>query len=147
MPLNLLLLGNSLSKGPNWNALPMRCNVGIIIAKMLLMPAFAIGLMLLVDATLGDEGVRLLPLNDPYDQVLFLAGAAVAATPTANNMLVMVEVAGGDKTAMATAIFSQVGAAASDELIFLGPSHCSLAVTSDCGRRWTPLAAASGCNP
>ena len=39
--------------------------------------------------------------------MFYLAAAAVTATPTANNMMVMIEVAGGDKTAMATAIFSQ----------------------------------------
>lgn len=107
VPLNLILLGNSLSKGPNWTALPLRCNVGIVVAKMLVMPTFAVGLMVLVDRTLGDGGGSFLPLNDPYDEVFYLAAAAVTATPTANNMMVMIEVAGGDKAAMATAIFSQ----------------------------------------
>jgi hypothetical protein len=50
-------------------ALPLRCNVGIVVAKMLLMPTFAAGLMLLINATIGDEGSRLLPIDDPYDQV------------------------------------------------------------------------------
>jgi hypothetical protein len=43
--------------------------VGIVVAKMLLMPTFAAGLMLLINATIGDEGSRLLPIDDPYDQV------------------------------------------------------------------------------
>ena len=105
VPLNLILLGNSLSKGPDWNALPVRCNVGIVVAKMLLMPTFAVSLMLLLDFI--DKNTGFLPLKDPYDEVFYLAAAAVTATPTANNMMVMIEVAGGDKTAMATAIFSQ----------------------------------------
>jgi hypothetical protein len=44
-------------------------------------------------------------------QVFYLAAASVASTPTANNIMVMIEVAGGDKTAMATAIFSQYAVA------------------------------------
>ncbi|KAL1507342.1 hypothetical protein AB1Y20_008188 [Prymnesium parvum] len=107
VPLNLILLGNSLSKGPDWKALPVRCNVGIVVAKMVVMPALAVALMVTLDKTLGDDGSGYLPFKDPFDEVFYLAAAAVTATPTANNMMVMIEVAGGDKTAMATAIFSQ----------------------------------------
>ena len=39
--------------------------------------------------------------------MLYLASAVVAATPTATNMMVMTELAGGNREAMATAIFTQ----------------------------------------
>jgi len=108
VPINLILLGNALSKGPNWQALPVRVGVGIVIAKMVLMPLFAVGMMLFVDHTLGDDSqTHVLPLRDPYDEVFFVAACAVAATPTANNMMVMTELAGGNGAAMGTAIFMQ----------------------------------------
>ena len=69
---------------------------------------FAVGLMLLIDNTIGnDTKLDLLPLKDPYDQVFFIAACAVAATPTANNLMVMTELAGGNGAAMGTAIFAQ----------------------------------------
>ena len=33
VPINLILLGNALSKGPNWTALPLRVCVGIITVR------------------------------------------------------------------------------------------------------------------
>jgi predicted permease len=107
VPLNLLLLGNSLSKGPDWEALPLRCNVGIVVAKMVVMPMFGLGFCLLLDRTIGDEGLGWIQLDDPYDFVFFLAAAAVTATPTANTLVLMTELAGGNKAAMSTTIFSQ----------------------------------------
>ena len=107
VPINLILLGNSLSKGPNWQALPVRCNVGIVIGRMVVMPAFAIGAMLFIDHVLGSDGLGIFKIIDPFDEVFYLAGAVVAATPTATNMMVMTEIAGGNRAAMATAIFSQ----------------------------------------
>ena len=40
-------------------------------------------------------------------KVFYIAACAVAATPTANNMMVMTEIAGGNGAAMSTAIFVQ----------------------------------------
>lgn len=43
VPLNLMLLGASLSKGPSWAQISLRANVGIVLAKMVLMPLLAAG--------------------------------------------------------------------------------------------------------
>ena len=47
--------------------------------------------------------------TDPCDEVFYLAVVAVTATPTANNLLLMTELAGGNKAAMSTCIFLQYG--------------------------------------
>jgi predicted permease len=111
VPLNLILLGNAMSKGPDWEALDLRCNAGIVVSKMILMPAMGVLLCLFLDTALGDEGVGWLALSDPYDQVLYIAIAALTATPSSNTLILMIELAGGDKAAMSTAIFSQYVAA------------------------------------
>lgn len=79
---------------------------------MIAMPLFAVGLMLCLDRTMGDDASsHVIALRDPYDEVFFIAACAVAATPTANNMMVMTELAGGNGAAMGTAIFAQYMAA------------------------------------
>lgn len=78
---------------------------------MLLMPCLGLATSLLLDRTLGDEGLNVIRLRDPCDEVFYLAAVAVTATPTANNLLLMVELAGGNKKAMSTSIFSQYLAA------------------------------------
>ena len=105
VPINLILTGNALSKGPDWNALPLRCNVGILVGKMLVMPLMAMLLMVIVHHTLGHNGT--IKLEHPYDESLYIAALAVSATPSANNLMVMVELSGGNRAAMSTAIFTQ----------------------------------------
>ena len=107
----LISLGNSLSKGPDYKALHVRANVGIVIAKMIVMPAFGLGFCLLLDKTLGDDGARVIGLRDPYDAVFYVAAVAVTATPTANTLVMMTELAGENRAAMSTAVFSQYLAA------------------------------------
>jgi len=107
VPLMLILLGNSLSTGPDWKALNLRCNAGIVVGKMVVMPLVGLAICTVLDRTLGDGGLSWINLQDPYDGVFYLAAAAVTATPTANTLLVMTELAGGNKAAMATCIFTQ----------------------------------------
>ena len=65
VPLNLILLGNSLTSGPDWSALPARCAAAICVAKMVLMPLFGISISRLLDVTLGDDGAGWIALRDP----------------------------------------------------------------------------------
>ena len=95
VPINLILTGNALSKGPDWKSLPLKANLGILLGKMLLMPTAAMLLMVLVDNTLGHKGNKALGLEHPWDEAFYIAALAVAATPSANNLMVMVELSGG----------------------------------------------------
>lgn len=100
VPINLIVLGGSLSKGPDWRALPVRTGLAIVVSKLLLMPAMALGVVFALSRVVhvGDQSTRL---------VLWLVALTVTATPTANNVQVMANVAGQSKEAMATAIFVQ----------------------------------------
>ena len=60
-----------------------------------------------LDFAIGDDGLGWVSLRDPCDEVFYLAVVAVTATPTANNLLLMTELAGGNKAAMSTCIFLQ----------------------------------------
>ena len=46
-------------------------------------------------------------LGHPWDEPLYVAALAVSATPSANNLMVMVELSGGNRAAMSTSIFTQ----------------------------------------
>jgi len=111
VPINLILTGNALAKGPDWKALPLRANIGILLGKMVCLPLAAMGLMVLVDRTLGHRGAHALGLEHPWEQPFYIAALAVSATPSANNLMVMVELSGGNRAAMSTAIFTQYAAA------------------------------------
>jgi len=47
------------------------------------------------------------PVPDPYDDAFWLTALLMAATPTANNVLVMVAAAGGDTKRASAAIAAQ----------------------------------------
>ena len=57
VPLNLMLLGNSLTSGPDWSQLPLRCASGIVLCKMVLMPCFGLGMSIFLDFAIGDDGL------------------------------------------------------------------------------------------
>ena len=63
--------------------------------------------MIFLDRTIGDDGLNWIGLVAPYDKPFFVAACACAATPTANTIIVITEIAGGNKSAMSTAIFVQ----------------------------------------
>jgi len=99
VPLNLLILGASLSKGANFSALPMRTCISLVMSKMVLMPLISVGVVYVLS--------HIIHVGHPQDKSLWLVSLVVACTPTANNITVMVELAGQNKEAMATALFVQ----------------------------------------
>uniref|UniRef100_A0A7S3BZG2 Auxin efflux carrier component n=1 Tax=Haptolina ericina TaxID=156174 RepID=A0A7S3BZG2_9EUKA len=111
VPINLILTGNALSKGPDWSSLSTKANLGIILGKMVFLPLCAMLLMVIVDRTLTERGAHWLSLEEPWDEPFYVAALAVSATPSANNLMVMVELSGGNRAAMSTSIFTQYMAA------------------------------------
>ena len=97
VPVNLLMLGSNLSKGANFSALPIGTAVGLTITKMLIQPATV--------AALVFGASRLIPGS--VESGKWLVAIVVSLTPTANNIMVQVEVGGQDKAAMTTLIFIQ----------------------------------------
>ena len=95
VPLNLLVLGSALSKGANFEALPIRVGVAIVLCKLVLMP-LCMSLIVYGLIRIG-----------PKDPSLWLVALIVSCTPTANNVAVMAESGGQNKDAMSTAIFLQ----------------------------------------
>lgn len=97
VPVNLLMLGSNLSKGADFGALPLATGIVLALTKMLVQPAAVAGLVFLAS--------RLVP--DPDINSKWLVAIIVSLTPTANNIMVQVEVGGQDKAAMSTLIFIQ----------------------------------------
>jgi predicted permease len=101
VPLNLITLGASLAKGPDFNSISVKSCAAIVVAKLILMPVVAMLAVMAVNA--------FFPVNilHPFQQPFYLTAMVVASTPTANNVLIMCTIAGQDRTAMSTAIFVQ----------------------------------------
>jgi predicted permease len=99
VPLNLLLLGVSLSNGPSWADVFGATNIAIAVAKMVVMPLIAAAVVLVAG--------RAIPLDPRVHDELWLVGLVVTCTPTANNVMIMTEAAGLNKAAMGTSIFTQ----------------------------------------
>ena len=96
VPLNLLLLGSSLSQGADLEALPLRVGMAITFCKMVVMPL----LMSFIVYGL----IRLVERKDP---AMWLVALIVTCTPTANNVGIMAHLGGQSVESMATAIFIQ----------------------------------------
>ena len=103
VPVNLLLLGASLSNGPASirKSSSARTLGAIVLAKLVVMPLVAVGLCLMIKPLLPK------PPQPEFDTAFWLVALIVSATPTANNVLVIVEVAGGDGEAMSAMIAAQ----------------------------------------
>jgi len=96
IPINTMLLGASLSNGPSWDALPRATCGGIVLCKMFAMPAVALALGAALSAAV------------PLPPMLLLVMLIESAMPTANNLMMMCELAGGKASAMmSTLIFAQ----------------------------------------
>lgn len=96
IPLNTMLLGASLSKGPTWRVVPRRVVVGVVLTKLAFLPVVALAVCALMARL-----VRLPPL-------LLLVILMESAMPTANNLMMMCELAGGKANQlMSTLIFSE----------------------------------------
>ena len=96
VPLNLLILGSSLSQGADFEALPLRVGMAITVCKMVVMPL----LMSLIV-------YGLIRLVDGKDPAMWLVALIVTCTPTANNVGIMAHLGGQKVESMATAIFIQ----------------------------------------
>jgi len=121
VPVNLVLLGASLSKGRESLAgvtdpAGRRMLAGVVCAKMIAMPLCAALICSLARCIL--PAVYTTP---PFDLPFWLVALLVTCTPTANNMLVMVELAGGDGEAFSAMIAVQY---------FLAPLLLTVSVSS-----------------
>ena len=96
IPINTMLLGASLSKGPTWHAVRRSTIAGVVLCKLVVLPLIA---LLLVGAL--SSAVTLPPM-------LALVLCIESAMPTANNLMMMCELAGGSASKMmSTVIFAQ----------------------------------------
>lgn len=101
IPVNTMLLGASLAKGPDWSAVPARVVGAVVVCKLGVMPAAALA----VGRMLASTAPALPPL-------LLLVAMMEGAMPSANNLMMMCELAGGKSSKMmATSIFAQYLAA------------------------------------
>ena len=65
------------------------------------MPLFGVGVAYIMYTYLSP------PLQGDWAPQFFLASMVVTCTPTANNLMVMVQLSGGNRAGMSTAIFTQ----------------------------------------
>lgn len=108
VPINMMILGCNLSSSSssrtpaiNTTMLSMRTMVGILIGKMVLMPFIGIGSAFLLKAYVWD-------IPEDIEGAFYLVLMIVFLTPTANNVIVMVELSGsGAKEGMARVIALQ----------------------------------------
>jgi len=70
VPLNLILLGATLSKGPSWEQITIGTNLAIVLAKMVLMPLLA--------AVFVIGAARVIPLDVHIRDALWLVGLVVS---------------------------------------------------------------------
>jgi len=102
VPLNMLILGVSLSDIPGFSAIHWPSTLGIVIVKLILCPAIVCALV----ASFGNSFFAGSMVSDMRSYAIFVA-CLLTCTPTANNMMVMAEVSGGRtcKQVLATTIF------------------------------------------
>lgn len=96
VPVNLIMLGSNLSKGADFNAIPISTAVVLTLTKMWIQPMLVAVWVFLCSRLTG-----------PSFRGQWLVALVVSLTPTANNIMVQVEVGGQDKAAMSTLIFVQ----------------------------------------
>jgi predicted permease len=107
VPINMMILGCNLSSSSSrtpsekTSTMSMRTMMGIMIGKMVLMPLIGIGSAFFLKAYVWD-------IPDDIDGAFYLVLMIVFLTPTANNVIVMVELSGsGAKEGMARVIALQ----------------------------------------
>ena len=105
VPINLILLGAALSKVPERRQLPPLVGAGIIVGRMVFMPLCG----LVVAKLLSTSHFARIPyvVADPFWLVILI----LTATPTANNIVVMCDLAGENRRAMSEVVFYQYMAA------------------------------------
>jgi len=92
-------LGNSIAKKPSRGVISPAVAISVAFAKMVVMPTIG----LFVGYTL--KAFQVVP--GPTGPSFYLVAMIVTATPTANNVMVMAELAGENKQGLAMCIFLQ----------------------------------------
>lgn len=96
IPINTMLLGASLARGPMWRAVPRATLGSIVLSKLLFMPLCTLALVAALSAVV------------PLPPMLVVVMVLESATPTANNLMMMCELAGGGASEfISTVIFAQ----------------------------------------
>jgi hypothetical protein len=95
----MLVLGSNLAKGANLKAVPLSTNLGILFMKN-------VGQLMMISLTIAALS-RLVK----GDLSVWLVAMIVSCTPTAINIMVMVELSGQSKEAMSACVFVQYIAA------------------------------------
>jgi predicted permease len=104
VPLNMMLLGSSLASIPSFSDIHWPSTLGVAVGKLVLYPAIVYAIMF----SLHRSGVtRIMVPHPTIHPQLVVVACLVSATPTANNLTVMAELAGGPacKRALAGMIF------------------------------------------
>lgn len=96
---NLIVLGANLAKGPSFAGVSFRFHLAVAFTKMVVMPAVMLGIMF----GLAAAGV----FHSAGHRTIMLVMMVVSCTPTANNVLVLVELSGHDRNTLSTSIFVQ----------------------------------------
>ena len=91
-----------LAKGPDFTHIHPRTCIGIALVRLVILPAIAFGIVAVVAHL---TGTAVLPNDPPYRFVLLLQ----AATPSANNLIILTTIYSGDEvaTSIAAAMFVQ----------------------------------------
>jgi len=100
VPINMLVLGSNLSKGCDFRAVPLATNIGILFMKNLGQPAMMAAVIFLLSRVFTSTTLS-----------VWLVAMIVSCTPTANNIMVMVELSGQNKAGVTTCIFTHYIAA------------------------------------
>merc|ERR1712194_298023 len=97
IPANLIVLGMNLAQGTSFRKVPIATNIGILVTRMLLVPLALSSLMYLA--------IWHTPIAMP--RAAWLLCLVVTCTPTANNILAMMEAGGQDTRALEVCIYTQ----------------------------------------
>jgi len=127
LPVSMLLLGVSISKGPDWTVVNLRTNVCVCLAKMAVTPLLSVALWSLSFHLFGPKWA-LADTSLPWHVPMALTALTVTAMPTGNTMLMLVELGGGDRAALSTIMFLQY--LVSPILLTLSLSGFVIAVTA-----------------
>ena len=108
VPLNMLILGASLAATSEKVHVAYKSNEEKVKPQVFLMIVFLKLVMMPICAIAAVYGLRtMISIPDNIDAPFYLVMLVVACTPTANNVMVMAEIGGVSKEAMAKAIFVQ----------------------------------------
>jgi len=128
LPISMLLLGISISKGPDWKVVDVRTNITILITKMIIMPIIVVASFYIMSIVIGPQW-RFLDKSTPWHVPIFLAALCVAGMPTGNTMVMLVELGGGERASMSAIIFLQY--VASPIILTVSLAAFIIAITSE----------------